>query len=39
MRLLKDPFDRLIVAQSIAEDVAIISRDKMFRNYAAKLIW
>lgn len=35
----KDPFDRLIIAQSIIEDMVIISRDSQFNNYPAKIIW
>jgi PIN domain nuclease of toxin-antitoxin system len=35
----KDPFDRLIIAQSIVEDMTIISRDSQFANYPAKIIW
>jgi PIN domain nuclease of toxin-antitoxin system len=35
----KDPFDRLIISQSLAEDIAIISVDKAFRNYSVQLIW
>ena len=35
----KDPFDRLIIAQSLAENISIVSRDKMFGDYSAQLIW
>lgn len=35
----KDPFDRLIIAQSIIEDMTIISRDTHFNNYPVKIIW
>ncbi|MGC1307733.1 MAG: type II toxin-antitoxin system VapC family toxin [Phormidesmis sp.] len=35
----KDPFDRLIIAQSMAEDIPILSKDKAFRNYPAQLLW
>ena len=34
----RDPFDRLIIAQSIAEDVPIISVDSVFNKYSANLI-
>ncbi|MGD9732823.1 MAG: type II toxin-antitoxin system VapC family toxin [Desulfamplus sp.] len=29
----KDPFDRLIIAQSIAESIPILSRDELFDEY------
>lgn len=29
----KDPFDRLIIAQSIAENIPILSRDELFDDY------
>jgi PIN domain nuclease of toxin-antitoxin system len=35
----KDPFDRLIIAQSIAEDIAIITKDSQFNNYSVKISW
>ncbi len=35
----KDPFDRLLVAQTIAEDAILVSRDKMFKQYPIKLLW
>ena len=35
----KDPFDRLIIAQSMAEDISVISKDKAFRDYTDQLIW
>ncbi len=35
----KDPFDQLIIAQSMAEDISVISKDKAFRDYTAQLIW
>ena len=35
----KDPFDRLIISQSLAEDSPIISKDKVLSAYAAQLIW
>ena len=35
----KDPFDRLLVAQAIVEDVALVSRDKVFKQYPVKLLW
>jgi PIN domain nuclease of toxin-antitoxin system len=35
----KDPFDRLIISQSLVENIPIISRDRMFENYSAQLLW
>ena len=34
----KDPFDRLIIAQSMAEDIPIVSVDSAFDKYAVNLI-
>jgi PIN domain nuclease of toxin-antitoxin system len=34
-----DPFDRLIIAQALAEDLIIITRDRFFKNYGVKAIW
>ena len=33
----RDPFDRLIIAQSIAEDIQLVSVDKVFGLYDATL--
>lgn len=35
----KDPFDRLIIAQALREDLTIITRDNAFTEYRAPLIW
>lgn len=35
----RDPFDRMIIAQSITEDLTIISKDKNFSLYPIKLLW
>lgn len=35
----KDPFDRLLVSQAMAEGLKIISPDKIFRQYKVPLIW
>lgn len=34
----RDPFDRLIIAQSISEDISLISYDSQFMNYQVELI-
>ncbi len=35
----KDPFDRLIIAQSMCESLTILSKDKHFKLYPAKIFW
>lgn len=35
----KDPFDRLIISQSIQEDIPIITVDKQFERYDVEVIW
>ena len=35
----KDPFDRILVAQSNLEDLPLISKDKKIRNYEVKMVW
>jgi PIN domain nuclease of toxin-antitoxin system len=35
----KDPFDRLIIAQSIVENMAVISKDTAFARYPVTLLW
>jgi PIN domain nuclease of toxin-antitoxin system len=37
--LHRDPFDRLLLAQSLAERIPIISSDRRFAGYGASLIW
>ncbi len=34
-----DPFDRLIIAQSIIEDIQLISRDSVFDKYGIQRVW
>lgn len=34
-----DPFDRLLIAQAIAENIPIMSRDGVFDAYPVKRIW
>lgn len=34
-----DPFDRVIIAQALAEDLTIISCDSQFPPYGVKLLW
>lgn len=35
----RDPFDRLLIAQSIQQQMQIVSADQVFTNYPVKLIW
>jgi PIN domain nuclease of toxin-antitoxin system len=35
----KDPFDRMLIAQALIEDVPIISNDKALDGYGAKRLW
>ncbi len=35
----RDPFDRMLIAQAIAEDMMLVSADPMFRQYEVSMIW
>lgn len=35
----QDPFDRIIIAQSLTEKMTIITRDSQFKNYNVPIIW
>lgn len=35
----RDPFDRLLIAQAIAEDIEVVSADTQFDAYPIKRIW
>ena len=35
----KDPFDRLIAAQAIIEDLTVITCDKEIANFGCKVLW
>lgn len=35
----RDPFDRLLVAQALEEDIDVVTRDKVFENYGVRRIW
>ena len=37
--LHRDPFDRLIIAQGLAEDIPVVSVDAMFDSYGVRRIW
>jgi PIN domain nuclease of toxin-antitoxin system len=35
----RDPFDRIIIAQSFAEDLPVVTNDGIFAAYNAKTVW
>lgn len=35
----RDPFDRLLVAQALTENAAIVSHDDRLRDYGVSLVW
>jgi PIN domain nuclease of toxin-antitoxin system len=35
----RDPFDRIIIAQSIVEAIPLLNADKVFDRYPVDLIW
>ena len=35
----RDPFDRLLIAQAATEGLTLASRDRIFKVYAADIIW
>lgn len=34
-----DPFDRLLIAQALEEELPVVSADSVFRDYGVKRIW
>jgi PIN domain nuclease of toxin-antitoxin system len=36
---LQDPFDRLLIAQALTENLPILTADRIFTQYGAKIIW
>jgi PIN domain nuclease of toxin-antitoxin system len=37
--LHRDPFDRMLVAQALAEDLVIVSADEEIRRYRVPVVW
>lgn len=37
--LHKDPFDRLLIAQALAEEMTILTADRLFRKYDVPILW
>ena len=35
----RDPFDRILIAQSLEENLPLVTADPVFERYPAKLIW
>ena len=35
----RDPFDRMLIAQAITENISILSKDKIFSEYGIECIW
>ena len=35
----RDPFDRMLVAQAMVENLAIVSADRMFDRYGVERVW
>jgi PIN domain nuclease of toxin-antitoxin system len=35
----KDPFDRLLIAQAVADDLVLLSKDEHFASYPVKCLW
>jgi len=38
-RIHKDPFDRILVAQAITDDMTLVSKDTILRAYGVALLW
>jgi len=34
-----DPFDRMLIAQSLEEDLPLVTSDAAFKNYPMRIIW
>lgn len=35
----RDPFDRVIIAQAISEQMSIITKDELFSHYSINILW
>jgi PIN domain nuclease of toxin-antitoxin system len=35
----RDPFDRLLIAQAIVEDMTILTADRVFAKYPVEILW
>ena len=35
----RDPFDRLIIAEALKEQMMVLTRDNLFKSYGVKVVW
>ena len=35
----RDPFDRLLIAQSLAENIPVVTNDRKFADYGITIVW
>ncbi|MEO6639371.1 MAG: type II toxin-antitoxin system VapC family toxin [Ginsengibacter sp.] len=35
----RDPFDRIIIAQAVAENITIATKDEVFNKYGVSILW
>ena len=35
----RDPFDRILIAQAVAESVPVVTADRQWAHYAIRIIW
>jgi len=35
----RDPFDRILIAQAIQEDMILVSNERLFARYGVRLLW
>jgi PIN domain nuclease of toxin-antitoxin system len=35
----KDPFDRILIAQALAEGLTVVTSDEQIRRYSVKTVW
>lgn len=35
----RDPFDRILIAQSLEENIPLVTSDSAFENYSVQIIW
>ena len=38
-RIHRDPFDRMMIAQALAEGIQIVTRDRVFAAYGVQIVW
>jgi PIN domain nuclease of toxin-antitoxin system len=35
----RDPFDRIIIAEALKENVAVLTKDRTFADYGTHILW